>query len=185
MNIIRFMIILFFAGLIGLHGLSQPLPSSDATLDPYIKYKLPNKTEQPSDSSLSKVEFRTINLSEKDKRCLTKNIYWEARGEPVKGLKMVARVVFNRVKDDRWPDSVCGVIKDPKQFSWTHNLRWDRPLRNRTSVHRIRMIIDHFDNSGYWVENKPSHHYHKKNINWKYSGEYEKLQDIGNHRFYL
>lgn len=51
--------------------------------------------------------------------CLALNIYHEARGEPIYGQYAVAQVVLNRVQDDRWPDNVCDVIFQHKQFSWT------------------------------------------------------------------
>lgn len=64
--------------------------------------------------------------------CLALNIYHEARGEPRKGQLAVAMVVMNRVKDLRFPNSVCEVIKDGGeargcQFSWWCDGRSDRP----------------------------------------------------------
>lgn len=50
--------------------------------------------------------------------CLTKTIYFEARGEPVKGQMAVAWVTLNRVKHEKFPDTVCGVVHQPGQYSW-------------------------------------------------------------------
>lgn len=50
--------------------------------------------------------------------CLSSVIFHEARGEPLEGQIAVAQVVLNRVKDKRWPNKVCAVVKQPKQFSW-------------------------------------------------------------------
>jgi spore germination cell wall hydrolase CwlJ-like protein len=62
--------------------------------------------------------------------CLTQNIYFEARGESVIGQLAVGLVTLNRVKDRRWPNTICAVTKqankDAKgnvilnqcQFSW-------------------------------------------------------------------
>ena len=44
-------------------------------------------------------------------RCLSEALYFEARGETVKGQFAVAEVIMNRVKSGRFPGSVCGVIK--------------------------------------------------------------------------
>ena len=44
-------------------------------------------------------------------RCLAEALYFEARGETVKGQFAVAEVIMNRVDSPRYPDSVCGVIK--------------------------------------------------------------------------
>lgn len=44
-------------------------------------------------------------------RCLAEALYFEARGETLKGQFAVAEVIMNRVDSARYPDSVCGVIK--------------------------------------------------------------------------
>lgn len=48
-------------------------------------------------------------------------IYVEARGEPIDGQYMVADVVINRAVAERWPDDVCEVVFEPKQFSGINN----------------------------------------------------------------
>ena len=51
--------------------------------------------------------------------CLAENIYFEARSESHKGQIAVANTTINRVKDERYPSSVCKVVYQPNQFSWT------------------------------------------------------------------
>lgn len=53
--------------------------------------------------------------------CLAMNIYHEARGEPEPGQWMVAAVTINRVASDRYPDTVCSVVSQHRQFSWTQS----------------------------------------------------------------
>ena len=61
--------------------------------------------------------------------CLALNIYHEARNQPTVGKLAVAQVTMNRVKDVRFPNTICGVvyqgyysnnfpIKNKCQFSW-------------------------------------------------------------------
>jgi spore germination cell wall hydrolase CwlJ-like protein len=55
--------------------------------------------------------------------CLARTIYWEAKGEDIAAMEAVANVVMNRLADDRFPDTVCGVVTEgdeqgPCQFSW-------------------------------------------------------------------
>lgn len=58
-------------------------------------------------------------------QCLAEALYFEARGETVKGQFAVAEVIRNRVKSSRFPNSYCGVInqgtgkKHQCQFSYT------------------------------------------------------------------
>lgn len=57
--------------------------------------------------------------------CLAEALYFEARGETVKGQFAVAEVIRNRVKSKRFPNSYCGVInqgtgkKYQCQFTYT------------------------------------------------------------------
>ena len=59
--------------------------------------------------------------------CLALNIYHEARDQPFIGQVAVAQVVMNRVYDDRYPDSVCDVVKQGPTYSW----KPDFPVRHR------------------------------------------------------
>jgi spore germination cell wall hydrolase CwlJ-like protein len=57
--------------------------------------------------------------------CLTENIYHEARGEPEIGQIAVAQVTMNRVNHWYFPDTVCDVVWQSGQFSWTQDGRSD------------------------------------------------------------
>jgi spore germination cell wall hydrolase CwlJ-like protein len=46
----------------------------------------------------------------KNLTCLARNVYFEARGEPVKGQRAVAEVTLNRVASGRYADSICDVV---------------------------------------------------------------------------
>jgi len=50
--------------------------------------------------------------------CLAANIYHEARGESLAGHYLVGYVTMNRVKSARFPNTICAVVKQSKQFSW-------------------------------------------------------------------
>jgi spore germination cell wall hydrolase CwlJ-like protein len=58
-------------------------------------------------------------------KCLAEALYFEARGETIKGQFAVAEVIRNRVKSSSFPNSYCGVInqgtgrKHQCQFSYT------------------------------------------------------------------
>jgi hypothetical protein len=51
--------------------------------------------------------------------CLEKNIYNEARGEIDEGQLAVAFVTIARAQSKKFPSSICGVVYQNKQFSWT------------------------------------------------------------------
>ena len=55
--------------------------------------------------------------------CLAKNIYFESRGQPLRGKLAVAKVTLNRTKHEDFPGTVCKVVYQPGQFSWTAKRR--------------------------------------------------------------
>ena len=75
------------------------------------------------------LDIKYSQLTEDAKRqvdCLAENIYHEAKGEPEMGQIAVALVTLNRVQDRRYPNNICGVVKEKTrkfnrtvcQFSW-------------------------------------------------------------------
>lgn len=63
--------------------------------------------------------------------CLALNVYHEARSEPDQGKFAVAQVTINRVRSPRYPDSICKVVWQRGQFSWTRDGRPDFPHERR------------------------------------------------------
>jgi len=62
--------------------------------------------------------------------CLQQNIFFEARNQSRIGQVSVAWVTLNRVDAERYPDTICGVVWQEKQFSWTHDGKADTPDDN-------------------------------------------------------
>lgn len=177
-------IVLYFVAMAGLSQLMQPLPSSDAVVEPELM--APAEAEPGAGEAAPAV--RRTTLSAEARACLVKNVYWEARGESRAGMKAVAQVTLNRVRAAQWPDSVCEVVRQPRQFSWTHQLRWDRPMRNKAALERIQAVVDHLESAG-WTrlgDSTWAHHYVQTRIadKWAYAGELDKVQRIGGHQFF-
>jgi N-acetylmuramoyl-L-alanine amidase len=59
---------------------------------------------------------QAVELERRNIACLARNVYHEARGEPLDGQYAVAEVTMNRLASSRYPDSVCAVV---------HEKRWD------------------------------------------------------------
>jgi len=60
-----------------------------------------------------KIEYSAAEL-----KCLTENIYYEAKSLDKTGKVAVAQVTLNRMKDPHFSKSICGVINQKNQFSW-------------------------------------------------------------------
>lgn len=78
------------------------------------------------------LQARSRAIDPQAQHCLAEVMYWEARGEGQQGMLAVAAVVLNRVEDQRFPNSVCGVVRQggerpPCQFSWWCDGKADAP----------------------------------------------------------
>jgi spore germination cell wall hydrolase CwlJ-like protein len=68
----------------------------------------------------------STDLSERELGCLVANVYHESRGESAIGQAAVAHVTLNCVRAPAYPDTVCGVVWQLGQFSWTEDGSSDR-----------------------------------------------------------
>ena len=63
--------------------------------------------------------------------CLALNTYHEAKNQSLVGQIATAQVVMNRVEDDRFPSTVCEVVKqDPTRPSWEDPEK-EYPIKHR------------------------------------------------------
>lgn len=95
------------------------------------------KTFEDVLKEVSKVEKEETKLAtkhtEKDKICLAKNIFFEARGTDYFEKVRVANVTMNRLKDKSYPSTLCQVVKQHKQFSWT--------LVKTNTIERVKALV--------------------------------------------
>jgi spore germination cell wall hydrolase CwlJ-like protein len=73
-----------------------------------------------------------VATDNEEQDCLASAVYFEARGEPLKGQLAVADVVLNRVRSEKYPDTICAVVEQPWQFSFV-NATGSIPEADRTS----------------------------------------------------
>lgn len=87
--------------------------------------------------------------------CLVRNTYYEARGEPEEGQIAVAQVVLNRVDHKSYPKTICGVVYQRKQFSWTAHKQkakigwqeWQKSLDASVKAYNLpRIQATHYHN---------------------------------------
>lgn len=119
--------------------------------------------------------------------CLALNIYFEAAGESIPGKWAVGQVVLNRVESTRYPDTVCEVIKQYKQFSWYWDGKSDKPKRHeqawKDSVKVANILLYKHKNAMYDFSEGATH-YINPNLadpKWQYSATVTTV--IGNHVF--
>jgi len=60
-----------------------------------------------------------IDLNASELHCMAQNIYFEANNQSKTGMIAVAQVTMNRVRDSRFPNTVCEVVfEGPIRESW-------------------------------------------------------------------
>jgi spore germination cell wall hydrolase CwlJ-like protein len=118
---------------------------------------------------------------------LALNMYHEARGEGPDGMQMVGEVTLNRVKDPNYPKTVCDVVYQDHQFSWTNSSKNKKPkdqasweLAQELAIALLTDDIDLFNNGATHFLN-PSKV--KRLPRWAHS--FERVGRIGNHVFYV
>lgn len=122
----------------------------------------------------------TLQAVDKEFDCLVRNVYQEARGEPYKGKVAVALVTLNRTKSERFPSTICGVVYQKGQFSWTKNY-----AKVKVNVEQWQAAKDAAFAAYMGVETLgmfKATHFHNNQVNprWKL----RKVATIGNHHFY-
>ena len=119
--------------------------------------------------------------------CMAVAVFFEARAEPIVGMMAVANVITNRVEDSRYPNTVCDVVWEPKQFSFTHDGLTDDPeahtghqdkLAWMTSLEVAETVLE-----GHTI-GITSTHYHATNVLPFWTNHYRKDGQVGQHVFY-
>ena len=143
-------------------------------------------------------------------KCLALNMYHEARGQGSAGLLGVSSVVLNRVKDKRFPNTICEVIyqgptreswktrqtpdpsdavfypvRDRCQFSWYCDGRSDEPKEKKVYQRLLtiaRSIV--YNNISFIDITDGATHYHADYVRPAWAEVKTRTTRIGNHIFY-
>ena len=120
--------------------------------------------------------------------CLALNIFFEARTEPLMGQMMVAEVTLNRVASNRYPDDVCDVVWQRKQFSWTHDGKHDNPVRmsylDRQAWKEIQVLAKEILDGKIDMPRNGATHYHASYVEPYWVDSYSYVGKVGEHLFY-
>ena len=112
-------------------------------------------------------------------KCLTKAVFFEARGEPLEGQLAVAQVILNRVASGHYSGSVCGVINQPGQFSFR-----SRVVNEASNDWRTAQAVAIIAQAQSWSQVAPrSMAFHAVSVRPSW-GNLEPVSRIGNHVFY-
>jgi spore germination cell wall hydrolase CwlJ-like protein len=77
------------------------------------------QVKRPTDIQLINTK-KKVKLTQKERECLARNVFFEAGIESHVGKIAVAQATLNRVQHPtRWKSDVCAVVYQKAQFSWT------------------------------------------------------------------
>jgi spore germination cell wall hydrolase CwlJ-like protein len=68
-------------------------------------------------SAFNTIGLRSAAYSASDKECMTRAMFFESHRSSREGMIAVGTVVMNRVASDQFPDKVCDVVGQKKQFA--------------------------------------------------------------------
>ncbi|GJL82104.1 MAG: hydrolase [marine bacterium B5-7] len=125
----------------------------------------------------------TQALAQTEIGCLALNIYHEARGESLQGQKAVAAVTLNRVRDDHFPNSICAVVWQPYQFSWTHTQKTYFPTELDAWKQALSIAESSLDQKVV-AEYENLLYYHSKRVRPEWSKHKRFVARVGSHLFY-
>jgi spore germination cell wall hydrolase CwlJ-like protein len=153
------------------------------------------KGEVNTDNQRAKTPAERLGLFDeksraKSEKCLTEAIYFEARGEAVRGQIAVAQVVMNRTFSGFYPNTVCGVVYQNKhrhmacQFTFACDNNPD-VVTEPEMWDRARKIAKAMLDGQLWLpEVAKSTHYHAYWVHPSWVNEMKKMYKFGVHTFY-
>jgi spore germination cell wall hydrolase CwlJ-like protein len=189
----------------------EPMIVMPGSLDPDMKIVAslpvnPVESSEAGESIASKGEVNADNariktpaerlglldekLRAKQEKCLTEVIYFESRGEAVRGQIAVAQVVLNRAFSGFYPNTVCGVVYQNKhrhlacQFTFACDNVAD-VVREPDMWDRAKKIAKAMLDGQLWLpEVAKSTHYHAYWVRPSWVHEMKKMYKFGVHTFY-
>jgi len=118
-----------------------------------------------------------------EEECLAGAVYFEAKGEPLKGQLSVAEVILNRAGSGRFPKSACGVVKQPGQFSFVRGGRFP-PIARASAAWRKAVAIARVARDDLADGPAPKAlFFHAKRVSPGWRG-LTRIAAVGNHIFY-
>ena len=174
---------------------SLPAPADEPVKATESGESIAPKGEVNADDQRDKTPAERLGLLDekvraKSEKCLAEAVYFEARGEAVRGQIAVAQVVLNRAFSGFYPTTVCGVVYQNKhrhlacQFTFACDNVAD-VVREPDMWDRAKKIAKAMLDGQLWLpEVGKSTHYHAYWVRPSWVSEMKKMYKFGVHTFY-
>jgi spore germination cell wall hydrolase CwlJ-like protein len=173
------------------NAIGSVAPQQFASLAVGVETPMPGKKSKSSPAVIQYDAARLASMptatGDAQWECLAQALYFESRGETLKGQFAVAEVILNRVDSPLYPSSVCSVVRQGGrggcQFSFTCDRASDK-IRDRASYIQAgkiaRVMLDGAPRS----LTAGATHFHTQNVNPSWSRKFARTASIGAHVFY-
>ncbi len=134
---------------------------------------------------LTEDEFRAREF-----RCMSTAIYFEARGESVRGQTAVGQVIMTRVRSDYYPNTICGVVfqgqwnRNACQFSFACDGNPETPKNKKQWQTAIDVAKKVISGQAYVKEVGDATHYHATYVSPPWKKLMKRVAKVGVHIFY-
>jgi len=144
---------------------------------------------KPIDYTIAWLDAQPTASGDAQFECLAQALYFEARGETVKGQFAVAEVVMNRVASAQFPNSVCKVVnqgtgrRNQCQFSYTCDGRAEVVVEHQAHERVAKVARAVLDGAGTELTEGATY-YHTTAVRPRWSRIFTNTVRIGVHLFY-
>jgi spore germination cell wall hydrolase CwlJ-like protein len=156
---------------LGIETLADPAPAPEAGTLPVT-----------ASLAVLVAEHAGTETANEESECLARAVYWESRGEPLSGQLAVAEVIINRARSGRFAPTLCGVVRQPSQFSFVRRGYIPQPPQGshdwQTAVAIARIATDRLAEGG--APQALFFHARRINPGWRLT----RVATVGNHVFY-
>lgn len=128
-------------------------------------------------------DYAGSDVPDAEFECLATAVYYESKGEPLAGQLTVAEVILNRADSGRFPSTICGVVKQPSQFSFVRGGRLPTPAKS-SEAWRTAVAIAHIATADLAEGSAPrALFFHARRVSpgWR---NLTRVASVGNHVFY-
>lgn len=150
----------------------------------------PQKSETVSYST-EWLDSRPAATGDAEFACLAEALYFEARGETVKGQFAVAEVIMNRVRSSQFPGSVCGVVNQGTSSGRRHQCQfsyncdgYEEVIAEKKAYERVSKVARTVMDGAAGGLTGGATYYHTTGVNPRWNRSFTKTAKIGVHLFY-
>ncbi len=145
-----------------------------------------SETQFFSKGALDSLRMPKMN---RELKCLSEALYFEARGEQIEGQIAVADVIINRKNSNQFPGTICGVVSEGAhkrnacQFSYNCDGKLEL-IYDKKTYKRIVKLSSMILNGAFSDVTNGATFFHASEVSPSWSRKFKKTSKIGRHIFY-